>query len=60
MTADLTLPVVLAGGLNPGNVKAAIKAVRPFGVDVISGIETKPGVKSPRLMVEFVRAAKGR
>ena len=60
VTADLTLPVVLAGGLNPGNVKAAIKAVRPFGVDVISGIETKPGVKSPRLMVEFVRAAKGR
>jgi phosphoribosylanthranilate isomerase len=54
----LSLPLVLAGGLNPANVRAAIEVVKPFGVDVISGIERKPGVKDPRLIREFVNAVK--
>jgi phosphoribosylanthranilate isomerase len=54
----LSLPLVLAGGLNPANVGAAIEILKPFGVDVISGIERKPGVKDPRLIQAFVDAVK--
>ena len=50
--------LVLAGGLNPGNVAAAIAAVRPFGVDVSSGVEAAPGVKSAALVENFVRGAR--
>jgi phosphoribosylanthranilate isomerase len=50
--------LVLAGGLNAGNVAAAIAAVRPFGVDVSSGVERKPGIKSPLEIASFVRAAR--
>jgi phosphoribosylanthranilate isomerase len=50
--------LVLAGGLSPGNVAAAIGAVRPFGVDVSSGVEGAPGVKSPALIESFVRNAR--
>ena len=50
--------VVLAGGLNPANVAAAIAAVRPFGVDVSTGVEVRPGVKSPAEIMNFVRAAR--
>lgn len=50
--------LVLAGGLHAGNVAEAIAAVRPWGVDVSSGVEESPGVKSPRKIFEFVRAAR--
>jgi phosphoribosylanthranilate isomerase len=51
------LPLVLAGGLNPDNVAAAIAAVRPWAVDVASGVESSPGTKSPELVKRFVAAA---
>lgn len=50
--------LVLAGGLNPANIAAAVMSVRPFGVDVSSGVEDAPGRKSPRKILEFMRAAR--
>ncbi len=50
--------LVLAGGLRTTNVAAAIDRVRPYGVDVSSGVESQPGVKSPREILEFVKAAR--
>ncbi len=46
---------ILSGGLNPGNVGEAIKKVRPWGVDVCSGVETVPGRKDLSKMAEFVK-----
>lgn len=51
--------IVLAGGLAPNNVAEAIRAVRPWGVDTASGVETVPGIKDPALMREFISRAKG-
>lgn len=50
--------MILAGGLRPDNVGRAIDAVRPYGVDVSSGVETEPGVKDPALIGSFVAAAR--
>jgi phosphoribosylanthranilate isomerase len=55
---ELGIPVILAGGLNPGNVRKTVSVVRPFAIDVNSGVEERPGKKSPALMnrlMEIVR-----
>jgi len=50
--------LILGGGLTAGNVGAAIAAVRPFGVDVSSGVESSPGRKDPERVRKFVSAAR--
>ena len=50
--------LVLAGGLDADNVGTAIRTVRPFGVDVSSGVEERPGVKSPAAIARFASAAR--
>jgi phosphoribosylanthranilate isomerase len=50
--------LVLAGGLSEANVAAAIAQVHPFGVDVSSGVEESPGVKSPAAIARFVAAVR--
>jgi len=52
------IPLVLAGGLTPFNVAAAIAKVRPEGVDTASGVESRPGNKDPMLVRAFVNTAK--
>ena len=51
-------PILLAGGLTPENVQEAIQNVRPYGVDVSSGVEASPGKKDPAKVMAFVRVAK--
>jgi phosphoribosylanthranilate isomerase len=53
-----TKPLVLAGGLNDSNVAAAIAQVRPFAVDVSSGVESAPGVKSAERLQQFCAAVR--
>lgn len=51
--------IILAGGLNPRNVREAISIAHPFGVDVSSGVEKQPGLKDASLLKEFALAARG-
>lgn len=52
-------PIILAGGLTPDNVAQAVATVRPYAVDVASGVEAAPGIKDKELMDAFIRRAKG-
>lgn len=54
----VSLPIVLAGGLTPGNVRQAVKQVEPWAVDVSSGVEDSPGIKNEELMRVFIKEAK--
>jgi len=51
-----TRRTILAGGLNAANVKLAIRSVRPFGIDVASGVEASPGIKDPNRLRTFFEA----
>jgi phosphoribosylanthranilate isomerase len=50
--------LVVAGGLNPGNVSEAIHTLQPWGVDVVSGVEAAPGRKDPERVAAFIRNAR--
>jgi phosphoribosylanthranilate isomerase len=52
-------PVVLSGGLDPDNVRAAVKQVQPMAVDVCSGVESAPGIKDPVKLSRFMEALQG-
>jgi phosphoribosylanthranilate isomerase len=56
--APMNLRLMVAGGLNPDNVGAAIARMNPWGVDATSGVEAEPGTKDPRLLRAFVAAAR--
>lgn len=53
---NLSKPLILAGGLNPANVGDAIVRVRPYGVDVSSGVESAKGIKDAHLIAAFMRS----
>jgi phosphoribosylanthranilate isomerase len=56
--AGLPMPVILSGGLDAANVGRAVREVRPWAVDVSSGVESSRGVKDPRRIVEFIRSVR--
>jgi phosphoribosylanthranilate isomerase len=57
LVADLQTPVILAGGLTPANVAGAVETVRPFAVDVASGVEAEGGIKDHDAVRRFVEGA---
>jgi phosphoribosylanthranilate isomerase len=56
---SLLVPVIVAGGLTPVNVAGAMELLQPFGVDVVSGVEARPGKKDPKKVQAFVNAVRG-
>ena len=59
LVKSLETPILLAGGLNPENVAEAINVVKPWGIDVSSGVEIEPGVKDIAKVKAFIAAARG-
>jgi phosphoribosylanthranilate isomerase len=55
---ELPLPVILSGGLHAGNAAAAIKQVRPYAVDVSSGVEAAKGIKDAVKIAAFIHEVK--
>jgi len=55
--ADVDMPIILAGGLNPENVRHAIEIAKPFAVDVSSGVESEPGIKDKEKVERFMQQA---
>jgi phosphoribosylanthranilate isomerase len=53
------VPLILAGGLRPENVAEAISVVRPFAVDIASGVESEPGIKDPALLEALFESVRG-
>lgn len=58
LPSRLTTPLILSGGLHAGNVAEGVRAIRPWGVDVSSGVEATKGVKDAGLMREFCKAVR--
>jgi phosphoribosylanthranilate isomerase len=56
---SVNIPVILAGGLTPDNVGSLIKKHRPYAVDVLTGVEVKPGLKDPERLIRFIQIIKG-
>ncbi len=54
----VTRPFLVSGGLNPANVARAVQILKPYAVDVSSGVEAKPGAKDPVLLQKFIQNAK--
>ncbi len=58
ISSSISIPLILAGGLTIQNVTEAIERVRPYGVDIISGVEKAPGIKDENRVLQFVRTVK--
>jgi phosphoribosylanthranilate isomerase len=58
ITAQIGLRLILAGGLTPENVSDGIAAIKPWGVDVATGVEASPGKKDPEKVRAFVKAVR--
>lgn len=55
---ESTVPVILAGGLNPKNILEIIREVQPYAVDVLTGVEESPGRKNPGKVMSFMQSVR--